>query len=111
MRPGMKWSAFFLCLLGIGLSLIFLFFNPYSDQEASSSTIVIVGLMLLLPSAVMAISIWLGLRLLMAICLLWLAPYSLYLSMASIPTIWNLFFLILLVQFIATLSLLSRKKT
>lgn len=111
MSSGVKWSAFFLSLLGIGLSFIFLFFNPYSDQKASSSTIAIVGLMLLLPSGVMAISIWRGLRLLMAICLLWLAPYSLYLSMASIPSIWNLFFLIFLLQFAATLSLFSRKKT
>jgi hypothetical protein len=95
----------------MGLSFSFLFANPYSEQEVSSSTKVIVVLMLLLPSVVMAISIWLGLRLLMAISLLWLAPYSLYFSIASIPSIWNLFFLILLIQFVATLSLFRRKKS
>lgn len=111
MNPGVKWSALLLSLLGIGLSFFFLFVNPYSEQEVSSSTKVIMVLMLLLPSGFMAISIWLGLRLLMAISLLWLAPYSLYLSIASIPSIWNLFFLILLIQFVATLSLFRRKKS
>lgn len=111
MSPGVRWSAFFLSLLGIGLSFFFLFVNPYSEQEVSSSTKMIVALMLLLPSGIMAISIWLGLRLLMTISLLWVAPYSFYLSIASIPSIWNLFFLILLVQFIATLSLFRCKKS
>ncbi|GBF74410.1 hypothetical protein PA598K_02753 [Paenibacillus sp. 598K] len=111
LSPGMKWSAFFLSLLGVGLSFLFLFDNPYTDQAVSSSTIVIVVLMLLLPSGVMAVSIWLGLRVLMAISLIWLAPYSLYLSVASMPTIWNVFFLILLVQFVATLSLFNRNKS
>lgn len=110
MSPGVKWSAFFLSLLGIGLSFLFLFFNPYSEQAVSSSTKVIVVLMLTLPSAFMAISIWLGLRLLMAISLIWLAPYSFYISIASIPSIWNVFFLILLVQIVATLSFFRRKK-
>lgn len=111
MSPGVRWSAFFLSLLGIGLSFFFLFVSPYSEQEVSGSTKVIVILMLLLPSGVMAISIWLGLRLLMAISLVWLTPYSFYLSIASIPSIWNLFFPILLVQFVATLSLFRRKKS
>ena len=111
MSHGVRWPAFFLSLLGIGLSFFFLFVNPSSDQEVSSSTKVIVVLMLLLPSGVMAISIWLGLRLLMAISLVWLAPYSLYLSIASIPSIWSLFFPILLVQFVATLLSFRRKKS
>jgi hypothetical protein len=111
LSPGVRWSAFFLSLLGIGLSFSFLFANPYSEQEVSSSTKVIVVLMLLLPSVVMAISIWLGLRLLMAISLVWLAPYSLYFTVTSIPSMWNLFVPILLVQFVATLSSFRRKKS
>ncbi len=111
MNPVLKWSAVFLSILGIGLSFFFLFVNPYSEQEVSGSTKVIVILMLLLPSGVMAISIGLGIRLLMAISLVWLAPYSFYVSIASIPSIWNLFFLILMVQFVATLSLFRRKKS
>ncbi len=110
MSPGVRWPAFFLSLLGIGLSFFFLFVNPSSDQEVSSSTKVMVVLMLLLPSGVMTISIRLGLRLLMAISLVWLAPYSLYFTVASIPSIWNLFFPILLVQFIATLLSFRSKK-
>lgn len=110
MSPWVKWSAFFLSLLTIGLSFLFLFDNPYSDQAVSGSTKVIVVLMLIVPSAVMAISIWLDLRLIMAISLIWLAPYSFYLSIASIPSIWNVLFLILLVQIVATISLFRRKK-
>ncbi|WP_342547599.1 hypothetical protein NST69_27045 [Paenibacillus sp. FSL P2-0089] len=110
MSPGVKWLAFFLSLLGIGLSFLFLFDNPYSDQAVSSSTQVIVVLMLIVPSAVMAISIWRGLRVFMAISLIWLAPYSFYLAMASIPSIWNVFFLILLVQFVATIVVPIRSK-
>ncbi|MEK4513716.1 hypothetical protein NSS64_00340 [Paenibacillus sp. FSL H8-0122] len=110
MSPGVKWSAFFLSLLGIGLSFLFLFFNPYSDQVASISTQVVVVLMLIVPSAVMAISIWRGLRLLMAISLVWLAPYSFYFAIATIPSIWNVFFPILLVQFVATILVPIRSK-
>lgn len=110
MRLGVRWLAFFLSLLGIGLSFLLLFANPYSDQAASSSTQVIVLLMLIVPSAVMAISIWLGLRVFMAISWIWLAPYSFYLAMASIPSIWNVFFLILLVQFVATIVVPIRSK-
>ncbi|MBP2114221.1 hypothetical protein [Paenibacillus silagei] len=107
MRSGVKWLGFFLSLLGIGLSFLFLFDNPYSEQAVSNSTQVIVVLMLIVPSAVMAISIWRGLRILMAISLIWLAPYSFYFAIASIPSIWNVVFLILLVQFIAVISLAS----
>ena len=110
MRPTVKWSAFFLSLLGIGLSFLFLFDNPYSDQAVSSSTQVIVVLMLIVPSAVMAISIWHGLRVLMAISLVWLAPYSFYIAIASIPSIWNIFFLILLVQFVVAILIPIRSK-
>lgn len=107
MSPGVKWSAIFSSLLGIGLGFQFLFSG---GQELSSSTKMIVVLMLIVPSAIMALSIGFGLRFIMAISLIWLAPYSLYFAIVSIPSIWNVFFLILVIQIIATVSLFRHKK-
>ncbi len=56
--------------------------------------------MLMLPSALMIISLIFNKTILMILSFVWLVPYSIYMAVAPIPSIWNLFLGFLLLRFL-----------
>ena len=97
---GMVASASSLALCGM-----FLFWNPYSDLEANPGTVLIVSLMMVGPAILGLLSSWLRNRMLMFISLAWSLPYGLYLAIASIPSIFNLFALVMILYLVSALTM------
>jgi hypothetical protein len=83
------------------LCAIFLFWNPYSSTPAERDTITIIVTMLVLPAIVGIVSSILNIRILMYIVLVWSVPYGLYLTVVSIPSIFNLFGVVLILYLFA----------
>jgi hypothetical protein len=83
------------------LCAIFLYWNPYSSTAASNETVLITFLMLILPAFLGTIISFLGNRILMYIVFVWSMPYGLYLSIASIPSVWNLFIVVLILYLVS----------
>ncbi|MBP1973194.1 putative membrane protein [Cohnella thailandensis] len=89
----------------LALCVIFLFWNPYAELKASPSTVLIVSLMLIGSAILGLLSSWLRNRLLMFISFAWSLPYGLYLAIASVPSVFNLFALVLILYFISALTM------
>lgn len=73
------------------LSIIFLYFNPYSTQLLDKEVYIIVFLILLLPSFLAFIAALVKKTMLMKLCGAWLVPWILYFSIAAMPTLRNYF--------------------
>lgn len=91
MKPILKWGALLSSILTIVLCFIFLFKNPYSDPVISSTTMWIIFIMAVLPSIITIFSILLNKPRLMVNSFVWLIPSLLYIGVAQIPSVWNLF--------------------
>ncbi|WP_152392455.1 hypothetical protein [Paenibacillus guangzhouensis] len=84
-------------VLIILLTLVFMFLNPYGGKVTVPTKWICVT-MLLLP-ALSGILFWLSKRrVLLIISILWIFPYSLYLGLASIPSLWNLYVLTFMIN-------------
>lgn len=99
----LKYSLFGLvasagCII---LCAILLFWNPYSNTPVSRGTFIIIFTMLIFPAGLGTITSFLKNRILMYIVFIWSLPYGLYLSVASIPSIWNLFSVVLILYLVA----------
>lgn len=90
------------------LSIVFLYFNPYSDQEPDKEVYITVFFILLLPSFFAVIAVLIRKTTLMILCGAWLVPGTLYLSVAAIPTLWNLYIVFLLIYFISIVWMKKR---
>ncbi|WP_127532348.1 hypothetical protein [Paenibacillus kobensis] len=96
MRTTSQWIGIFGAALLITLSVVLVCFNPYSHVKLSASSITIVIVMLIVPSVLAAGACLIKHRGLLLAAIIWLLPYSLYLGLASIPTVWNLYLVSLL---------------
>ncbi|MCU7675689.1 MULTISPECIES: hypothetical protein [Bacillus] len=73
------------------LSIIFLYFNPYSTQLIDKEVYITVLFILLLPSFLAFIVALVRKTVLLMLCGAWLVPGTLYLSIAAMPTLRNYF--------------------
>src|SRR5205809_848642 len=92
-RLVMKYSIFGL-VASIGcmiLCAVFLYWNPYSSTPSNSGTTSVFYIMLIIPACVGIVASFLKNRILMFFVFIWSLPYGLYLTVVSIPSIWNLF--------------------
>jgi len=69
------------------LSIIFLYFNPYSDQVLDKEVYITVFFMFLLPSFLAVIVAVARKKAFMVVCCIWMLPGTLYLSVAAIPSL------------------------
>jgi hypothetical protein len=91
-----------LCIL---LSCILLFWNPYSSNAVGRDAYTIIFIMLILPACCGAVgSIW-RVRFLMGVVLIWSLPYGIYLSVASVPSLFNLYAVVLLLYAISIIMI------
>lgn len=86
------------------LSIVFLYFNPHSNQILDKEVYIIVFFMLLLPSFLAVIVAVTRRKTFMIFYGIWLLPRNLYLSVAAISTLWNLYILSLMIYFIKFLK-------
>ncbi|BBH20683.1 hypothetical protein Back11_20280 [Paenibacillus baekrokdamisoli] len=105
----MKWNASKIGLIAsmgcIVLCVIFLFWNPYSSLPVNRSTILIVSIMLILPACLGILAAWFRIQSLMYVTLIWSIPYGLYLAIVSVPSLWNLFGIVLLLYFVSAVQM------
>ncbi|WP_213652161.1 hypothetical protein [Paenibacillus sp. J23TS9] len=104
-------SSFLGLVASIGciiLSAVFLYWNPYSTTPPNIRTINVIYIMLILPAFVGIVTSFLKNRILMFIVFVWSLPFGLYLSIVSIPSIWNLFGAVLIVYLVSAIQM---KKT
>ncbi|PGU07310.1 MULTISPECIES: hypothetical protein [Bacillus cereus group] len=90
------------------LSIVFLYFNPYSNQMLDREVYITVFFILLLPSFLAVIAVLVRKPILMILCGVWLLPGTLYLSIAAIPTLWNLYIIFLMIYFISVIRMKKR---
>ncbi|GMK37159.1 hypothetical protein PCCS19_02120 [Paenibacillus sp. CCS19] len=91
--------------LSIVLSVILMFWNPYSSQEVSNYTMLVILIMLVIPACVGVVASIYKLRYLMGIALVWSLPMGVYLSIASIPSVFNLYAVVLLMYLASALMM------
>jgi len=89
------------------LSCLLLFWNPYTRMSMDDNTIIIVFMMLIVPACIGLIASILRNRIMMLVVLIWSLPYGIYLSVASIPSVWNLYGAVLVLYAIS----IVRKET
>ncbi|MGE6592899.1 hypothetical protein [Bacillus mycoides] len=82
------------------LSIVFLYFNPYSNQMIDKEVYITVFFMFLLPSFLAVIAAVARKKTFMIACSIWLLPGTLYLGVATIPSIWNLYIVFLIFYFV-----------
>ncbi|QEL88072.1 hypothetical protein [Bacillus mycoides] len=82
------------------LSIVFLYFNPYSNQMIDKEVYITVFFMFLLPSFLAVIAAVARKKTFMIACSIWLLPGTLYLGVATIPSIWNLCIVFLIFYFV-----------
>ncbi|MEC0091116.1 hypothetical protein [Paenibacillus macquariensis] len=87
------------------LCLVLLFWNPYSKTPARNDTILIISIMLILPACLGIIASLLRSAILMFIVLVWSLPYGLYLSLVVIPSLWNLFGVVLILYLVSAIRM------
>ncbi|MDM5194292.1 hypothetical protein QUG02_15100 [Bacillus hominis] len=90
------------------LSIIFLYFNPYSNQILDKEVYITVFFILLLPSFLAVIAVLVRKTILIILCGAWLFPGTLYFSVAAIPTLWNLYIIFLMIYFISIVWMKKR---
>lgn len=83
------------------LSIVFLYFNPYSDQVLDKEVYITVFFMFLLPSFLAVIAAMARKKAFMVVCCIWMLPGTLYLSVAAIPSLWNLYIIFLMIYFLS----------
>lgn len=98
--PGMIASVG--CII---LSMILLFGNPYSGTRAGTDTIVFISIMVILPACLGVTASLFRLRVLMIIVFIWSLPYGLYLTVAAVPSLFNLFGAVLLFYLVSALTM------
>ncbi|MED2013207.1 hypothetical protein [Bacillus wiedmannii] len=91
------------------LSIVFLYFNPYSNQTLDKEVYITVFFMFLLPSFLAVIAVVARKKIFMIVCCMWMLPGTLYLSVASIPSLWNLYILFLMIYFLSIVWMKGRK--
>ncbi|OCT10975.1 hypothetical protein A8709_04530 [Paenibacillus pectinilyticus] len=105
----MKWTFSYLgAVASLGCMLLicwFLFWNPYSETAASRGTIGILLAMLLLPAMLGLIGSLTMKHRLIYIAFFWSLPYGLYFSVASLPSIWNLFIIVLALYLVSAIQI------
>mgnify|MGYP001431438018 CR=1 FL=1 len=99
------FSAMFASVGCIILCVILLFWNPYSKTQAGNDTILIISIMLILPACIGIIASFLRSVIIMSIVFVWSLPYGLYLSVASIPSVWNLFGVVLIMYLVSAIRM------
>ncbi|WP_305926408.1 hypothetical protein [Bacillus mycoides] len=82
------------------LSIVFLYFNPYSNQMIDKELYITVFFMFLLPSFLAVIAAVARKKTFMIVCSIWMLPGTLYLGVATIPSIWNLYIVFLIFYFV-----------
>lgn len=90
------------------LSIVFLYFNPYSNQMIDKELYITVFFMFLLPSFLAVIAAVARKKTFMIACSIWLLPGTLYLSVAAIPSLWNLYIIFLMIYFLSIVWLEKR---
>lgn len=90
------------------LSIVFLYFNPYSNQMLDKEVYITVFFILLLPSFLAVIAVLVKKTVLMIFSGFWLLPGTLYFSVAAIPTLWNLYIIFLIIYFISIVWMKKR---
>jgi hypothetical protein len=88
---------------------IFLFWNPYSSTPVSNDTLKIIFTFLILPAFLGIVTSFLKNRILMYIVFVWSLPFGLYFCFASIPSVWNLFGLVLILYLISAIRMNKRQ--
>ncbi|MEK6520442.1 hypothetical protein WNE24_22360 [Bacillus thuringiensis] len=73
------------------LSIIFLYFNPYSTQLLDKEVYITVLFIFVLPSFLAFIAGLVRKTVLLMLCGAWLVPGTLYFSIAAMPTLRNYF--------------------
>lgn len=91
------------------LSLLFLYFNPYSSQISNKEFFITVLFMLLLPSFWAIISLVKREKIFVLICSIWLLPGGIYLGISTIPSVWNLYIFFLFVYFLSIFRMKAKK--
>ena len=81
------------------LSILFLYFNAYSNQVLDKKVYITVFFMFLLPSFLAIIAVVARKKTFMVVCCIWMLPGTLYLSVAAIPSLWNLYIIFLMIYF------------
>ncbi|PGU41654.1 hypothetical protein [Bacillus cereus] len=71
------------------LSIVFLYFNPYSNQVLDKEVYITVFFMFLLPSFLAVIAAVARKQIFMVVCCMWMLPGIFYLGVAAIPSLWN----------------------
>ncbi|QWH18314.1 hypothetical protein EXW62_14950 [Bacillus mycoides] len=82
------------------LSIVFLYFNPYSNQILDKEVYITMFFIFLLPSFLAVIAAVARKKTFMIACSIWLLPGTLYLGVATIPSIWNLYIVFLIFYFV-----------
>ncbi|HDR3888975.1 TPA: hypothetical protein QCO65_003404 [Bacillus cereus] len=90
------------------LSIVFLYFNPYSNQMLDKEVYITVFFMFLLPSFLAVIAVLVRKKILMILCGGWLLPGTLYFSVVSMPALWNLYIIFLMIYFISIVWMKKR---
>ncbi|MEK4736833.1 MULTISPECIES: hypothetical protein [Bacillus] len=90
------------------LSIVFLYFNPYSKQILDKEVYITVFFMFLLPSFLAVIAAVARKKTFMIACSIWLLPGTLYLSVAVIPSLWNLYVIFLIIYCLAIVRMERR---
>ncbi|MBD2869346.1 hypothetical protein [Paenibacillus arenilitoris] len=94
----------------LALCAFLLFANPYTGETAGRDSLLIVGLAVGAPACLALAASLVRMRLLMLAALIWSTPYGLYLSLASVPSVWNLFLAVLLLYGIAAATMKPAKR-
>jgi hypothetical protein len=92
----------------IVLCVIYLYWNPHSITPPNNGTIKVFYTMLILPAFVGIVASYLKNRILLYIVFVWSLPCGLYLTIVSIPSIWNLFGAVLILYLVSAMLM---KKT
>lgn len=90
------------CLI---LCAIFLYANPYGSSDLTNETISIMYAMLIFPALIGVVASLFNNRIVMIIVCIWSLPYGLYISVASIPSIWNLFGVVLMLYVLSAVQM------
>ncbi|SFS63976.1 hypothetical protein SAMN05428962_1822 [Paenibacillus sp. BC26] len=90
------------CIL---LCCVFSFWNPYSTIPIGIDTLLIMSITLVLPALLGIVSSLRNNRLLMYMVFVWSLPFGLYMCIASIPSVWNLYGVVLILYLIAAIRM------
>ena len=95
----------------LALCILFLYANPYSNpsQPLEKSTILIFYVLLILPAIVGVAASLLNNNIMMYVVFGWSLPCGLYLSVVSIPSIWNSYAVVLILYLVSAMQLKKEK--